>query len=718
MLGSAVTRSPTESPKEIMSQTITRRDVLKFTGGGILGIMFSPLPWKLLDDSAIWTQNWSLTPKLPHGPITTAFSHCMLCPGGCAIKVQCVSGMPYYISGVQQHPFTHGALCANGIAGHHMAHHPLRIVHPHKFEGKSGKSKMTAVPLQNALDETAKRIKDSKGTIAIIDQQPTREISNVYRKFIAKTEKGIYLTTPSREDATIEALQIMTGRTSESFGFDFEKSALVLSFSAPLLDGWGTPGRMTALRNSKKVKFIQFDSRYSRTAMQSDTWVAIQPGTEKIAALSIAYALMQDKKIAQHLQQSADDIAGFKNIVKEFAPEKTFTITGIEPSVINGIARELIQAESAIVLSGADPGGGPFDLETEKVIAALNLMIGSVGKTGGIISRSGNSSEKNSPLFTQWSSIPDHSIDVLIVDGAESGYALPWSLIEKKLIPDNNFIVSLSPVLNEISAHSDYLIPSPGHMESLSDVPTPAGNSVSTFSLSAPLLKQQEFTTEPINVIKELSTRLSFALDIPSYEELLKQKVGSIHAQKRGTVFLYSEQRSENIADISSADELWSKLTGGGIWMDETAKQKTVKSFTFGLAPVMFPEKVTKGMPMIAHGWRGATSTAQISPILSKVFQETELRSVNGIVSVNPITAQQLGLTKEEPAMLSTTKGSMAVRVKIEPTVRPGVIEASIGPLPNGIETPLNPTGNTILNLCEFTNDGTWRMTTATLLKA
>jgi anaerobic selenocysteine-containing dehydrogenase len=133
-----------------------------------------------------------------------------------------------------------------------MAHHPLRIVHPHKFEGKSGKSKMTAVTLQNALDETAKRIKDSKGTIAIIDQQPTREISNVYRKFIAKTEKGIYLTTPSREDATIEALQIMTGRTSESFGFDFEKSALVLSFGAPLLDGWGTPGRMTALRNSKK----------------------------------------------------------------------------------------------------------------------------------------------------------------------------------------------------------------------------------------------------------------------------------------------------------------------------------------------------------------------------------------------------------------------------------------------------------------------------------
>ena len=45
-----------------MNSRISRRDVLKLAGGAGLGILLSPLPWKLLDDSAIWTQNWPLDP--------------------------------------------------------------------------------------------------------------------------------------------------------------------------------------------------------------------------------------------------------------------------------------------------------------------------------------------------------------------------------------------------------------------------------------------------------------------------------------------------------------------------------------------------------------------------------------------------------------------------------------------------------------------------------
>ncbi len=701
-----------------MSKTITRRDILKFTGGGILGVILSPLPWKMLDDSAIWTQNWSLIPKLAHGPISTAFSHCTLCGGGCAIKAQCVSGMPYFISGVQHHPITNGTLCVNGLAGHHMAHHPLRIVHPHKFEGKSGKSKMTAVSLQNALDEIALRIKNSTGTVAVIDQQPTRVLSEIYRTFVAKTTNGVYLTSPSCEDATITALQIMMDRKSESFGFDFENTKLILSFGAPLLDGWGTPGRMTTLRNSRTAKFIQFDSRYSRTAMQSDKWIALKPGTEKTAALSIAYVLINDSRIAQHVNRSAVDAAGFKNIVQNFSPEKTFSVTGIEPGVITAIASELIHAESAIVLSGADPGGGPFDYETEKAIASLNLLIGSVGKTGGIISRNTNSSDKQSSEISRWSDIPDHSIEVLIVDGAESGYALPWKLIEKKLIPGKNFVISLSPILNELSAHSDYLIPSSGHLETLCDIPTPSGNSVAGFSLSVPLLKKQEFTTEPIDVIKALSTSLNYSLAIPTYEELLKAKTESIHSKKSGTVFSYSDQRTINVADIPTTGELWNILTTGAQWMDVKTRQTMPKKFTFALKTATEPAKEIAELTMIVHGWRGTTSASQMSPILSKVFQETELRSVNGIVSINPLTAQQLGLSQEEPATISTSNGPMKVRIKIDSAIRQGVIEASVGPQPNGSQTPLHLTANNILNLCEVNNDGTWRITTATLLKA
>ncbi|MFA5832928.1 MAG: molybdopterin-dependent oxidoreductase [Bacteroidota bacterium] len=700
-----------------MQKTITRRDILKFTGGGILGIMLSPLPWKLLDDSAIWTQNWSLTPPLPHGPITTAFSHCTLCSGGCAIKADCVSGMPYYLRGVQNHPLTHGTICTRGLASHHMAFHPLRIVHPHKFVGKSDNSKMTAVSLNEALDEIAKKIKESNGTIAILDLQPKRAISEIYREFLNKIPNGKYLTSPSCEDGTLSVVKEMMNRTTDSYGFDFENTSMVLSFGAPLFDGWGIPGRMTAFRNSKKAKIVQVDSRYSRTAMQSGEWIAIQPGTEKYLALNIAYVLIHNNLISQNIKRSALDFMQFKNIVDEFNPKNTSQLTGVDASVVTSIAHQLINAESAIVLSSSDPGGGPFDDETEKVIASLNFLIGNIGKCGGIISRREIPGYKNEDKAVQWSTIQDHSIGVLIIDGSDSGYAIPWSFIQKKLIPGNSFIVTLSPILNDFSAHADYFIPSPAHLESMNDVVTSTDSVVATFALSSPLLKRQENTTDPLDVVKEISLRLNIVSDIPTHEELLKQKVNEIYSQKRGSLFIYADQSVVKISELSSADEIWTKLIEGAVWLDEPMKQTLPHSFTLGLATNQSYKNESDGIQLLAYGWRGATSTAQISPILSKVFQETELRNTNGIVSVNPATAHQLGFAKNESATLTTINGSLNVRIKIESTVRPGIIEASIGPLLNGKETPQHPTGNNILNLCEVTNDGTWRITTANLLK-
>lgn len=40
----------------------TRRDVIMLGAGVTVGLPFTPVPWKMLDDSAIWTQNWPWIP--------------------------------------------------------------------------------------------------------------------------------------------------------------------------------------------------------------------------------------------------------------------------------------------------------------------------------------------------------------------------------------------------------------------------------------------------------------------------------------------------------------------------------------------------------------------------------------------------------------------------------------------------------------------------------
>ena len=67
---------------------IDRRSFLSFVIGGAAGTALSPLPWKLIDDSSIWSQNWAWTPVPEKGEITYVNSTCTLCPGGCGITVR------------------------------------------------------------------------------------------------------------------------------------------------------------------------------------------------------------------------------------------------------------------------------------------------------------------------------------------------------------------------------------------------------------------------------------------------------------------------------------------------------------------------------------------------------------------------------------------------------------------------------------------------------
>ncbi len=708
-----------------MSKSITRRDILKFAGGGVLGVFLSPLPWKLLDDSAIWTQNWSLTPPLPRGPITTLYSHCTLCSAGCAVKAHCVSGIPYYLSGTgstENLPVKNNVLCPLGIAAHHMANHPLRIDHPCRYSGKSETSVITAVSLPDAMAEITDRCSNAEGTIAILDRQPGRAISEVYQQFAGLVRNGLYVTSPAVADSTIPALHAMMNGHQVPLGYDFEHAQLIVSFGTPMLDNWGIPGRMASISEMRKhsgLHIVQIEQRYSRTAMQADQWIAVNPGTEKTLALTLAGVLLEKHPNIGRAKSTITDFAAYKNSVRGYTPESTAAQTGIDAATVRNLASQMLRSRSTIVFSGSDPGGGPLDAEAEKIIASLNLLVGSIGIQGGIIERIDTPGYDASQISdTRWNEIPDGSVEVLIVDGAESGYAVPWHIIAKKLHPEKSMVVSLSPMLNDIAAHADYLIPGPTCFESLSDIPTASGSVFPTFALSTPLLSQPEGTIEPIDVVRRLAQHMGVAMNVPTTDDLVKAKAAAIFRHRKGNVLTYADRSHKSISDISDEESFWMALKEGAVWYGDPKNVSGPKSFTVGLRSAQTTTQPIDGLQLVPFGWRGATSASQISPILSKIFQETELRADHGTILINPVTAKENGLSPEIPVTLTTPAGSMTVMVKIATSVRPGVIEAVVGPMRNGIQTSQHPSVETIMNLCVLHNDGTWRTTPAQFLKA
>lgn len=699
---------------------ITRRDILKLIGGTAAGFFFTPMPWKLLDDTSIWTQNWSLIPPLPHGPISTKYSSCTLCGAGCAVKAKCVNDIPYLLTGIPNHPIDNGSLCPRGIAGHHLANHPLRVVAPQKFLRKSLDGAMTPISFEEAVKEIAERIQKSNGSVALFDSQPRRAISETYREFFTKLPEGICVAHPSKEEATLLALSEMVDKNNVTFGYDFENTQLVLSFCAPLLDNWGIPGRMSKIFGKRKetgLKLIQIESNHSRTALQSDIWLPIKPGTEYFAALAIINVLIKEIGTIHHSNNDTHQCTDYNKIKQaalQFSAAEYSEITGIDFALFRQAAKELAQAKSAIVLSGPDPGGGPFDNETEKIIASMNILIGSVGKKGGIVVR-GVEKEDNILVNKKLNEVPDSSIEVLFVDSADSGYALPWKFIEKKLMPQHT-IVSLSPFLNELVAHADYIIPAPAPYESLQDIPSHGTSAINSFSISAPLFPKKECGIEPRDLLKSIANFIGLQIEIPTEEEAIKRQTEKIFSAKRGSVFSFADETTKSVTEFSSSNDIYNKLLNGAVWIDEPKNIQRDFHFTLNISTKKKIHESNGSLVLIPQGWKPALSSASISPILSKVFQESGLQNNAGTVSLNPETAKHFGLKNDDTATLETEKGKVNVRVKVTNAVQQGIILAAVGPAMNGTKFT-DEAHNDILSLCTISDNGTWKITQATISK-
>ncbi len=106
---------------------VTRRDLLVWSAGAAAGLLVTPVPWKLLDDTSIWSQNWPWIPQPARGPVDVKQSSCTLCPHGCGMKVKMAGGWPVGVAGVSSHPVSRGALCPLGFGAHQLNWHPRRL---------------------------------------------------------------------------------------------------------------------------------------------------------------------------------------------------------------------------------------------------------------------------------------------------------------------------------------------------------------------------------------------------------------------------------------------------------------------------------------------------------------------------------------------------------------------------------------------------------------
>jgi anaerobic selenocysteine-containing dehydrogenase len=596
----------------------------------------------------------------------------------------------------------------------------------------------TSVPIsfEESLSVLTKAIGSSRqGSVAVLDGQPKRAISFAYRKFLSALTKSVYIVPPTNGGIMMGTVGKTSSDKNDTFGLDLENTRTILSFGAPVLECWGTLGQLSTIVEKRTredgLKVIQVGPIHSRTARLADDWIPVSPGTEAAFALGIANVMVGERLYdAQKLRSRSSDFENtsghsFTDLLRKFPPSVVSGQTGIPESKIIDTAREVALRKPTLVASD----NSAFSRDEQIIFMDLNTLLDAVGTTGGLIPRKELPNPIDGKLTdeTQLADVPDRSVKVLILDGAESGSVYPWRLIQKKLVPNDPLVVSFSPYFSGIARYADYLIPSPTHLESSSDSPSPAGTSVASYSISLPIITAPATAIEPLNVLKRIAAGVntSFGTEIQSIEMLLRNRARRIFKEGKGIVFDALTGKATKLAKISSSAELFGILSNGGCWYDDNAaspartesRSPHESSFLGGdkhgfekLSAAAERQFEKPGLALLTC----VTSDNQPHQLMTKLYRESDLREPGNEASINPETAQKFALIDGGAAVVKTGNGKSGVRVKFDKAIMPDAVQVAVG----SVADDRMKSEENILEISEIREDSTWRVTEAEILPA
>ena len=702
---------------------IDRRSFLSLGIGVAAGTAFSPLPWKLMDDVSIWTQNWPWTPVPAKGESTWVNSVCTLCPGSCGISVRKVDDRGVKIEGMKDHPVNQGGICALGLAGLQLLYSPDRVKTPLKRAGKRGEGKWVSISWDQAISEVAGKLKELRTggqahTVAGITGSGPNTLSRLFKRFLTAYGSPNFFNIPSIDDSYRLALQMMNGATPDAtVGLDLENTDFILSFGCGLLDGWGSPVHMfktnTAWRKTQ-ARVIQIEPRLSRTAAKAYQWIPITPGSEGALALGIANVLITEslyrKDFVDNYTSGFEGVVnasgelqkGFKqHVLDNFSPKAVSELTGLDPAAITLLAREFAKAKAPIALFGRGQGKLPGSMDEALAIHALNMLMGAINQKGGIyalptpdsqawpvvppdaVADSGVKEPRldgaSSDAYSRLNQLPPavlsgkpYPLNALLVMEANPLYTMSNSKAVQEAFDKIPLVVSFSSFMDETAQNSDLILPNHIYLERQEDAPLPAGFSKPVISLSKavfkPLHNTQHAGDTLILLAKGLGGSVAETLPWKDFEACLKQAMGDKMEPLQKTGYWV------NTGAVFPDGKTTFTTPSGKFEFASSA-------FCPGFTPVKIEGDASYPLLLIPYDtMRLASGYAANPPFDTKILEETILLHQDGLIEINPKTAQSMGLSENDRVLLQTPRGQANVLIHLEEGIMPGVIA-----LPRGL---------------------------------
>ncbi len=679
---------------------IDRRSFLSLGIGAAAGTALTPIPWKMMDDSAIWTQNWWLTPVPASGEVSYKTTACTLCSGGCGIKIRMVENRAVKVEGLENHPVNDGGICPIGLSAIQLLYGGTRV----KTPLKKVNGRFVKISWKDAISEIALKLKELREQgnahkLSCLTGSDKNATSLLLKRFINAVGSNNFFADTTVSDS-YELMIKKVHNTDGSIAFDLENSDFILSFGSGIIDGFASPLKM--IRANSKIKeqggkFVQIEPRLSNTAAKADKWIPVNPGTEGVLALGLLHVIVKEKLYKESaVSGNITEFNKFKSLIIQTATlNKAAEKTGIDSKTIEKLARSFASAKKPIAIFGRGKGNTPLGFGEAALFYTLNYLAGNINKKGGLFIT--DNKKINWPEIVK-DEITSTGLDKSRMDGAGVGafedtkyithrltnllnsknqnsiaalfiynenpcYTLSDSKKINKAIDSVPLAVSFSSYLDETALKADYVLPNHTNLERLQDIPFVSGITGELVNLSKPVVKPMYDTKNTGDVIISLAKTMggsiaeSFAWN--SFEACLKSTFKDKWRKLDKEGFWFNPQK-----DITTCPDLdFSKLLN--INLDNTQPQGSKSKFPLILIP---KESIRISSGYIAD-----------PPFAVKSIPDTVLKNNDQVIEINPETAKKYGLKNTKYATLTTPLGEIKVKIHVYNGIMEGVVAMSKG---------------------------------------
>jgi len=627
---------------------VGRRAVLIGIGSAGAGLALGRVSHFFPLDSPMMTPDWS------PGDEGYVPSTCLLCPSRCGILGRVVDGRLVRIDGNPLDPVSRGGLCPKGRAGVQLLYHPGRLTGPLERTGPPGSDQFAPISWDAALERLASKLeapvaRKAGDRVGLLTGHATGSMDEVMTRFMTVIGSP-HLLREDYADGSEEVVSLMQGYPSPP-AYDLERSDLVVSFGAALSEAWWCLPQAAAARHSQGSdgpRWMQIDTRLSRTAAAADSWYPVRPGTYGVLALGIAYILLKEgfyddswipHRVTGYEDWTNDDgklVPGFRTLVlRHGRPDDVAGRTGLAVDRIIELAKTFGAAERPVAIWDHAVGWQAGGLADGLAIHALNVLAGQLNRPGGVLvqrslplpplSRSHPLSVTPVPHdptldSARWPETVVHGdgspLDVLLLYYANPVASRSDSEQVREALEHIPFVVSFSPFLDETARHADLVLPDHTYLERWQDAPTPPTVPTPSWGLVQPIVEPLHDTRGTGDLLLELAHRLGgeveSAFPWSSMEALVVERGRELSSLERGSVFVPEVRRGELrelevrgwwIPHGQSAAAFWSSLRESGGWFDPYVDDQTrtgasrLESGKVALFPLEARRRLAERMP-------------------------------------------------------------------------------------------------------------------------